>query len=128
MIDRFMTKSEIFLVNTLLEAFSLGDSNLVVNELTRVSDMDDGGMGSLLFSSKDAERHYGGRCAEAWFFDSDSAVVWVTLNLDESGALYEVDSDKMTYDRLIEIPLDPQRIHPGAPTAEELEKYSYEIQ
>lgn len=66
-------------------------------------DMDDGGMGSLLFPGS-RDRIYGGTLAEAEFRDEDGTPVLVSLNLDSSGELFELDVWKVDFSPLIRIP------------------------
>lgn len=61
-----------------------------VDELL-VTEMPDGGMGSLNFHSQSAERHFNGAVAEGQFRDADGVLVIVTLNVDTEGNLYELD-------------------------------------
>ncbi len=73
----------------------------------RVSEMDDGGMGSLLFESKhNRGRGIGGITVigDAEFYDSDGTIVSLGLNLDEYYELYELDVWKIDYSPLINFP------------------------
>ena len=57
-----------------------------------VEDMADGGMGSVRFrSGKHGKRQFGQQIAEASFVDEDGVAVSATLNLDQSGDLFELD-------------------------------------
>lgn len=56
-----------------------------------VSEMSDGGMGSLRFYSQTPERELGGTSAEATFDDIDGVLVLASLNIDTLGNLYEID-------------------------------------
>lgn len=76
---------------------------LNLNEIM-VSEMSDGGMGSLLFQSNLEKRHLGDRICSAEFHDSDGVLVSLVLNVDEDGCLFELDSWKVNFDALIAWP------------------------
>ena len=66
----------------------------VLRDLTHVlvEDMADCGMGSIRFcSSGRGRRQFGQQIAEASFTDDDGVPVSATLNLDQNGALFELD-------------------------------------
>jgi hypothetical protein len=71
-----------------------------------VEDLDDGGMGSLHFvhSEKD-RRKMGSYAAEKVFIDSDGIPIMVYLDLDQSGALYELDIWKVDFSPVIKYPV-----------------------
>jgi len=69
-----------------------------------VSQMDDGGMGSLKFSSEADNRRYGATVAACEFEDTDGILVSAVLNLDESGSLFEVDVWKVDFTPLLSWP------------------------
>jgi len=73
----------------------------------KVSEMDDGGMGSLLFECKH-NRGRGGRditvIGNAEFQDGDGTIVSLGLNLDQYNELYEFDVWKVDYSPLINFP------------------------
>lgn len=67
----------------------------------RVEPMEDGEMGSLLFENLgDYDRRFGEAVAECCYDDSDGILVSVTLNLDQRGALFELDSWKVDFSKL----------------------------
>ncbi|RED52103.1 hypothetical protein DFP90_102121 [Aestuariispira insulae] len=69
--------------------------------------MDDGGMGSLLFDPDcPEERRLGEQISEGVFFDIDGVEVSVALNVDNLGALYELDVWKVTFEKTIQLPDD----------------------
>ena len=71
----------------------------------RVSEMDDGGMGSLLFEGKDTkDRKLGNVIGNAEFDDRDGTPVSLGLNIDEDNQLFELDVWKVDYSRLISFP------------------------
>lgn len=63
----------------------------------RVSDMNDGGMGSLLFESTKPPRRYGLTLSEGWFNDEDGFPVLVAINLDKDNDVFELDSWKVDF-------------------------------
>lgn len=63
----------------------------------RVSDMNDGGMGSLLFESTKPSRRYGLTLSEGWFNDEDGFPVLVAINLDKDNDVFELDSWKVDF-------------------------------
>jgi hypothetical protein len=57
-----------------------------------VSDMNDGGMGSIEFCGASAERRvFGLQVSEVTYVDADGVSVSITLNLDQHGDLFELD-------------------------------------
>ncbi len=69
-----------------------------------VEDMNDGGMGSIRFVGRGAERHLGEAIAEAEYTDDDGVPVIIALNTDTSGRLYEVDFWKVDFSPLRRYP------------------------
>jgi hypothetical protein len=69
-----------------------------------VEEMDDGGMGSLRFVSPRQNRRLGEVIAELQYRDEDGVPVLASLNLDEDGELYELDSWKVDFSPLKRIP------------------------
>ena len=59
----------------------------------RARDMPDGGTGSvcLVSSGIEAPRHFGGEVCKFSFAEKDGVPVSVTLNIDNTGHLYEID-------------------------------------
>jgi len=76
-----------------------------------VEEMDDGGMGSLLFKSGKLDRFLGKELASETFVDTDGVEVIVTLSLDNYGELFELDVWKVDFSPVIS--LRPR----GAPAA-----------
>jgi phosphomannomutase len=64
-----------------------------------VENMNDGGMGGLLFISPDpdSDRIFGKIIAEAEFTDEDGILVSIALSLDTSNQLFELDVWKIDY-------------------------------
>jgi hypothetical protein len=70
-----------------------------------VQDMADGGMGSIRFCAPSPEeRSFGKEIAEASFRDADGVLVSVTLNVDQSGDLFELDVWKVDFSPLSRFP------------------------
>jgi hypothetical protein len=89
-----------------LIAFILGPgSDLSVRGIL-VEEMNDGGMGSLLFVGSQ-DRSFGRSLGEAEFNDADGTLVSVALNADQHGDLFELDIWKVDFSPL-------QRIAPLA--------------
>ena len=57
----------------------------------KVSEMQDGGMGSLVIGQNYETRKLGSQVAEYTFEDSDGVGVSATLNVDSNDELYELD-------------------------------------
>ena len=68
-------------------------------DTTFVENMNDGGMGSLIFISytDDSNRKIGKTLTEAEFLDEDQVPVFVQLNLDNYNQLFELDIWKVDY-------------------------------
>jgi len=77
------------------------------SERLLVTDMNDGGMGSIRFAQpgvKDQPRRMGARIAELEYSDEDGVTVLVSLNVDQDGELFELDVWKTNFGRLISYP------------------------
>jgi hypothetical protein len=73
-----------------------------------VGDMSDGGMGSIRFCATEPQRRlYGSTIGEGSFLDRDGTLVWVALNLDQFGNLFELDMWKVDFSPLLRYP-DPR--------------------
>ena len=70
----------------------------------RVTSMEDGGMGSLTIGPVSEQRRFGSQAAECEFDDSDGVLVSATLNLDQSGHLYEIDVWRVDFSPLQQWP------------------------
>jgi len=82
-----------------------------LNDL-RVTEMNDGGMGSLLLIPKGASqtsRSFGEQLVLGEITDSDGVPVSVALNADRDGNLYELDVWKVDFSPLLTWP-DPASI------------------
>ncbi len=103
---RLLTNKEQEVVNALI-SFSASKWAFLKDEIStaKVSEMQDGGMGSLLFSPGTTEvRTLGLSIAEAEFLDVDGAAVSVVLNLDKNDKLFELDVWKYNFEPLISFP------------------------
>jgi hypothetical protein len=85
-----MLQGELIIVSELLRRPGPGQWQTQNIASATVTDMDDGGMGSLLFASGQVERRYWRTIAEGWFRDSDGVPVVVSLNVGTAGDLYEL--------------------------------------
>ena len=74
-----------------------------------VSDLSDGGMGSLALHPHGIddykEHHWGSQASDCLFDDIDGITVVASLYLDEKGELYELDIWKTNWNPLIDIPI-----------------------
>ncbi|MCY1675767.1 hypothetical protein OVA06_13795 [Pseudarthrobacter sp. SL88] len=61
----------------------------------RVTDMNDGGMGSLSFESTKSDRRFGRTLSEGWFKDEDGYPCVVAMLLDKEDEIFELDSFKV---------------------------------
>lgn len=95
MTGRPLHPGEVIIMRTLLDrAFEPRWKGVDVEAL-RVSDMNDGGMGSLQFDTTKPDRMFGRTLAEGWFKDEDGFPVLLWLNLDEDDEIFELDSWKV---------------------------------
>ena len=82
-----------------------------------VSEMDDGGMGSLRLIARGAsiseKRRFGTKVAELQFTDADGVEVLVTLNVDTDGQPLELDIWKTDFSPLIKVPDDVRPLRGG---------------
>ena len=94
---RSLLPGEILIMRTLLDRANESKWRAVDVETLRVSDMNDGGMGSLLFETAKPDRHYGRTLSEGWFNDEDGFPVLVAINLDREDEIFELDSWKVDF-------------------------------
>lgn len=98
-VHRNPTKEELAIIMHLATGSDLQLPNDFPDGL-QVSDMDDGGMGSLKLYPKGIlceNRRFGSAPAEIQFNDLDGIPVLATLNLDEEGNLFELDVWKVDF-------------------------------
>ena len=100
---RTPNESELLLIRKLMEAGGLKENDL--SEL-KVSDIDDGNMGSLLLflNGRYEERETSNFISEYEFDDEDGIPVLASLYSDHSGVISELDIWKVNYQPLIRIP------------------------
>jgi hypothetical protein len=93
------------LVRKLLAGTSLGDALEQRLSERLVRDMSDGGMGSIQFCPPEPKKRlYGSTIGEGSFLDEDGTLVSVSLNLDQSGDLFELDMWKVDFSPLLRYP------------------------
>lgn len=98
---RKLTDSESRLVRKMLSAVGGMEDLLSALDSLRVSEMNDGGMGSLKFDSSGGENRRLGNCiSRAEFKDKDGVDVSAALNIDQYGNLYELDVWKVDFSPL----------------------------
>lgn len=104
--QRYLTNNELKIVLALIDAsdekwqhLKEGLSDIPVFE------MNDGGMGSLMFYQHEfGDRMLGGAIIEATFTDEDNVPVSLALNVDDKNRLFELDSWKVDFSQLIRLP------------------------
>ncbi|WP_047396756.1 hypothetical protein [Chitinibacter sp. ZOR0017] len=85
--------------------FLLNRANLSVNiDELLVSNMSDGGMGSLFIGENNTLRTFGEKISECSFNGIDGVLVSATLNLDQNGDLFEIDIWKTNFSPLLKWP------------------------
>jgi hypothetical protein len=70
---------------------------------TAVTDLEDGGMGSILLNLN-PEARYGADLIQVMYKDSDKVEVLITLTTDKNNQLFELEFWKVNFDKLIEYP------------------------
>jgi hypothetical protein len=84
-----------------------------------VDEMDDGGMGSLRFTSESRRsRKMGCELLTCEYIDEDQIPVLMSINLDEECQLFELDIWKVNYQPLIRYPR-PEEVHIAPPPVTE---------
>jgi len=101
---RLMNKSELKFLVKLLKNNTSFKVNLYQLSQLQVEEADDGGMGGLIFLSKNQGRRLGKDIANYEFKDQDGVTVITTLSLDNFGDLYELDVWKTNFSKLINFP------------------------
>ena len=102
--DRRLDPGERRLVNALLAGVLDGWRPSIPLEELIVRDMDDGGMGSLRIGRAGPDRHFGRELVEGWYLDEDDMPISVSINVDQFGELFEVDSWKVDFSKRISLP------------------------
>ncbi len=103
---RLLTDREVEIITALIDAADPQWAHLKHNlSGSKVTEMDEGGMGSLQFQYDDSlDRVFGENISEAEFIDQDGVTVSIALLLDYHGRLFELDSFKGDFSRLIALP------------------------
>ena len=94
---RSLLPGEVLIMKTLLDRVDEPKWSALDLDALRVSDMNDGGMGSLLFESAKPFRRYGLTLSEGWFNGEDGLPVLVAINLDKDSEVFELDSWKVDF-------------------------------
>lgn len=89
---RFLSNEEIAVMEWMLSGTKYAARFIPLNPSLMVTEMNDGGMGSLRFvSGRTMGARFGGEIAAADYIDSDGVFVSITINIDRNGALFELD-------------------------------------
>ena len=99
-IQRHLSPDELLVISTLLSARPDTAHFLRVLDKLRVVEMQDGGMGSLLLvpsESVTGARIFGKRIVSGEFKDSDGIPVVVSINIDRTDQLFELDVWKVNF-------------------------------
>jgi hypothetical protein len=98
---RAITNNEAVLIEFLLERIPGVHKKYDVP--TQVTEMADGGMGSLLLNER-RDRCFGKDLIQAQYHDSDGTLILVTLTEDNEQDLFELDMWKVDYSPIKEFP------------------------
>jgi hypothetical protein len=100
---RPLREEECELIRSLLSGVSAKATLEDTLSASRVTDMKDGGMGSIRFVQPEP-RSFGKALVEAQYVDSDGVLVSIAVNADNSGDLFEVDFWKVDFSPLKRYP------------------------
>jgi len=76
-----------------------------------VEEMNDGGMGSLRFLTKNGEKRiFGDQIAQIQLLDVDGIPLSITVNIDQEGDIFELDIWKVDFSPLKQFPLPPYNL------------------
>ncbi|UPL50198.1 DUF6984 family protein [Hymenobacter sublimis] len=105
MMPRPLFPKEHWLVTFLLTGTSYADRLLPCLLEQRVTEMADGGMGSLQFYPPGlrGDRRFGDDVAEVWLKDEDEVPVLATLLMDQHGQLFELNVWKVNFSPTINL-------------------------
>ncbi|MFN0053680.1 MAG: DUF6984 family protein [Planctomycetales bacterium] len=109
---RRITDRERALIACLLESTPLARHLIDSLDDMLVTEMADGGMGSLVLIPKGFEnvaRRFGEQVALGVYIDADGVPVSVALNLDQQKRLYELDLWKVNFTPVLRLP-DPAEV------------------
>jgi hypothetical protein len=102
---RKLNIDEINIVRALLRSTENDDYGEIIKKLEAltVEELDDEGMGSLQFVSKEKRKLYK-TIAEAEFNDEDGVPVFLSLGIDCQGELFELDIWKADFSAVTKLP------------------------
>jgi hypothetical protein len=102
---RSLREEETALLRSLLEDHPSGKSLLGALKTASISDLRDGGMGSIQFNTDSAGERRMSQCvAEADYVDADGVSVSIAVNIDERGQLFELDLWRVDFAPLAKYP------------------------
>ncbi|GAA3318113.1 DUF6984 family protein [Arthrobacter ramosus] len=108
--ERPLEDGEVLILSVLLNRATEWNRGSVDLRALKVSDMDDGGMGSLRFASGKRHPRYGRTIAEGWFKDTDGMPVALALYVDREEDLFELDSWKVDFSSRLRLPQDESEV------------------
>lgn len=114
--ERQLDDGEVLILSVLLRRASDWNGGPLDLRTLRVSDLDDGGMGSLRFVSGKKHPRYGRTIAEGWFKDLDDIPVALALYVDRDDDLFELDSWKVDFTPRLRLPHDEAEVREGPPS------------
>lgn len=100
---RILRPEEAALIRALLVAVYPAEALESALRDSRVTDMQDGGMGSIRFLGP-SSRSFGMTLVEAQYLDSDGVLVSIAVNADKQGQLFELDLWKVDFSPLKRYP------------------------
>ena len=106
--ERKLSPAELSLMQMILSANKEGEQYLPALSDCLVIEMNDGGMGGLVFQSNNTERKFGKELSSVEFDDQDGVRVFASVNLDQYGKLFELDIWKTDFSALLHMPGDDQ--------------------
>jgi hypothetical protein len=92
MLKRPITKKEVVLIKFLLGR--IPGTHKQYDVPTQVTEMDDGGMGSLLLNDRN-DRRFGRDLIQGQYYDSDGTLILITITEDTKQELFELDMWKV---------------------------------
>lgn len=103
---RLISQAELLLTEYLISIAKQVPEGLIIP--SQVYTMTDGGMGSIRFLSASGEERYRSDLAEANYVDADGMLVIITLILNRSDELLDLEFWKVNFNPLINYPLPEQ--------------------
>jgi hypothetical protein len=109
---RLLRNEELAVVARLLQSRAELNSKYLEKACAlRGYEMDDGGMGSLRFENlSHSKRVFGGRIADARYWDDDGVEVLISLIVDQNGDLYELEFAKTDFSALVSFPVPEELV------------------